>query len=40
MYRVSNALIRGFSIRGMCLLGQTGNTELIYKAELYTKEEA
>jgi len=24
----------------MCLLGQTGNTELIYKAELYTKEEA
>ena len=22
----------------MCLLGQTGNTELIYKAELYTKE--
>ena len=23
----------------MCLLGQTGNTELIYKAELYTKEE-
>ena len=23
----------------MCLLGQTGNTELIYKAELYTKDE-
>ena len=22
----------------MCLLGQTGNTELIYKAELYTIE--
>ena len=33
-------LLTGFSIRGMCLLGQNGNSELIYKAELYTKEEA
>lgn len=23
----------------MCLLGQTGNTELIYKAELYTNSD-
>ena len=40
MYRVSNALIKRTFYGRMCQLRQTGNTELIYKTGLYTKEEA
>ena len=40
MYRVSNALIKRIFYKRNVSAGTDRNTELIYKAELYTKEEA